>query len=402
MKMLDLGTSADRTEHVLWRLENGELDGYEAKFVHLMIGTNNAGHFSFEEEPPADTILGIRQILAKIREKQPKAVVVLSAIFPRGAHADDSIRLRNDVVNKEIRKFCDGKTVFWCDFTDQFMTVEGDLPRELFPDLLHPGPLGYEIWFSAVKPYIDYALSDGALPVPPNRYAARVRPGSMRMDEAVTGYPETRIRSEGYGKQDWWLDRLLEKRNQISDSNGEFDIVFFGDSITHFWETTGRDSLDELAKTYSILDIGYSGDRTQHLVWRARNGELDGYKAKCFMLMIGTNNSDHDKPNDIARGVKTILEIIAQKQPQAKVVLLPIFPRGGVDDKRRATNEKVNAIIKDYADGEKVVWVDFNAKLLDDNGDTKWIMPDRLHPNAEGYKIWTDAVLPQFKAICGK
>ena len=66
-------------------------------------------------------------------------------------------------------------------------------------------------------------------------------------------------------------------------------------------------------------------------------------------------------------------------------------------------NEEVNAIIKSYADGEKVIWVDFNAKFLDAKGDTEWIMPDRLHPNATGYReIWLPAVLPHFKGICGK
>ena len=64
-KALNLGYSADRTEHVLWRIENGELDGYEAKAVVLMIGTNNTGHFPESEEPPADTILGIREIVRK-------------------------------------------------------------------------------------------------------------------------------------------------------------------------------------------------------------------------------------------------------------------------------------------------------------------------------------------------
>ena len=103
-KMLNLGYSADRTEHVLWRLDNGELDGYEAKCILLMIGTNNAGHFKkFSDEPPADTILGIREILKKIRAKQPKAKVVLTAIFPRGANENDPLRLRSDVVNREIR-----------------------------------------------------------------------------------------------------------------------------------------------------------------------------------------------------------------------------------------------------------------------------------------------------------
>ena len=397
-KAIDLGVSADRTEHVLWRLDNGDLDGYEAKCIVLMIGTNNTGRFPFADEPPVDTILGIRAILEKIRAKQPKATIVLLPIFPRGAGPDDPLRLRNDVVNREIQKFCDGKTTFWCDFTDQFLTPDGQLPRELFPDLLHPSAAGYEIWHSGIKPYIDYALSDGALPPPANRYASFVRPGSMRIGEARAEFPATRILNER-----WWLDRLLAKRNQIAASNGEFDIVLYGDSITHFWESRGKDCLNELSKTYSVLDIGYGGDCTEHLVWRGLNGELDGYKAKCVMLMIGTNNSDKDSPEDMAKGIRSILDIIAAKQPQAKTILLPIFPRGnGPADKHRVCNDKANMIINGFADGDKVIWLDFNSKFLDANGDTQWIMPDRLHPNADGYRIWLEATLPLIHKICGK
>ncbi|MBQ4200133.1 MAG: acetylglucosamine-6-sulfatase, partial [Kiritimatiellae bacterium] len=184
----------------------------------------------------------------------------------------------------------------------------------------------------------------------------------------------------------------------------KIDLVFFGDSITHNWEGPGKASLAKLRKTYSVLNIGYGGDRTQHLVWRGENGELDGYEAKCVMLMIGTNNSRSDSPEDVALGIRRILDIIAAKQPKAKTLLLPIFPRGAsANDNLRKNNEKVNAIVKNYADGKKVVWVDFNSKFLDANGDTKWIMRDRLHPNAKGYSdIWMPAVLPYFREACGK
>lgn len=405
MKMLNLGTSGDRTEHVLWRLDNGELDGYEAKCILLMIGTNNSGHFrNFSDEPPSDTILGISEILKRIRAKQPKAVVVLTAIFPRGANETDSFRLRNDAVNMQIRKFCDGKKVFWCDFSDRFLDKNGDI-KWVMPDRLHPGAQGYEIWYEEVKPYIDYALSDGKLPCPKNRYS-KVKTHFEKLKEKTpaTVLPATRIAGANPGKRgDWWLKRLQQKRNQIVDSKGEIDLVFFGDSITHNWERSGKNWLERLSKTYSILDIGYGGDRTQHLVWRGENGELDGYKAKCIMLMIGTNNSRSDKPEDVAKGIRRILEVIAKKQPQAKTLLLPIFPRGeGPEHRLRKNNEQVNAIIKGYADGDKVIWCDFNAKYLDEKGDTKWIMPDRLHPGDAGYKIWTEAVLPHFKTICGK
>ena len=403
-RALNLGCGADRTEHLLWRLnEGGELDGYEAKCVLLMIGTNNTGHFPFEKEPPADTILGIREVLRTIRGKQPNAVIVLMPIFPRGRDVDDGNRRRNEVVNKEIRKFADGQTIFWCDFNEQFLTPEGFLPEEIMPDRLHPNALGYEIWAAAVKPYVDYALSDGKLPAPSNRFAPFLRKESVRLDLPVTTYPVSRIRSEGYGALDWWLDRLMRNRNQIADAKGEIDVVMLGDSITHNWEKQGKESLDELRKTYTVLDAGYGGDRTEHLLWRIRNGELDGYKAKCVTLMIGTNNGG-DKAESVAAGIKEILAVIAKKQPQAKVLLMPIFPRGETaDDKKRVKNEEVNAIIKGYADGAKVVWLDFNAKFLDSTGDTLWIMPDRLHPNADGYRnIWLPALLPHLKAACGK
>ena len=159
-RALNLGTSADRTEHVLWRLtEGGELDGYEAKCILLMIGTNNSGHFPFAEEPPIDTIMGVKRILEVIAEKQPNARTILTAIFPRGADANDPFRRRNDVVNKELATFADGRRVIWCDFSDKFLDAQGRLSRELFPDLLHPNARGYEIWASAAPSRTTRAAS---------------------------------------------------------------------------------------------------------------------------------------------------------------------------------------------------------------------------------------------------
>lgn len=399
LKMLDLGTSADRTEHVLWRLtEGGELDGYEAKAVFVMIGTNNTGHFPFEKEPPADTILGIREILRVIRAKQPTAKVVLTAIFPRGADATDARRRRNAIVNKEIAKFADGKNVFWLDFSDQLLTVDGRLSREIFPDLLHPAAYGYEVWASAVLPYAQAALAGS--PMPPSRYASVISPEGFAIDGPLSVIPAAR------SSEAWWLDRLLEKRNQIVASDGTFDLVFFGDSITHNWDRKVPEMEEELRKTYTLLNLGYSGDKTENLLWRGLNGELDGYKAKCVMLLIGTNNTWHrsDRPADIASGVKSVLDVISLKQPQAKILLLPIFPFGdGPAHKNRVNNEAANAMIKGLADGEKVIFVDFNAKFLDEKGDTVAWMPDRCHPKPEAYReIWLPAVMPYFRQIVGK
>ena len=400
-RAINLGTSADRTEHVLWRLtEGGELDGYEAKCVLLMIGTNNSGHFPFDKEPPVDTILGIREILRVIAEKQPKARIILTSIFPRGANANDACRRRNDVVNREIAKFADGRRIIWCDFSDKFLSADGRLSPELFPDLLHPNERGYEIWAGTVVPLVDKVLSAlpgeaiaSVWPSNPQGYSF-VRPAAVR---PATRFPD----------QKWWKTRCLEKRNEIADNAGaEYDIVMVGDSITHRWEREGgegRELFAELKKAYKILNLGYGGDQTQHVVWRMENGELEGYKAKLFTLMIGTNNGDRN-PADVAAGVKRILEIIRGKHPEAKVILMPIFPRGAKpDDKKRLRNEKVNSIIKGYADSKDVIWLDFNSKFLEPDGTmTKRVMDDLLHPNATGYQIWLDAISPVFKQILGK
>ena len=399
-KALNLGTSADRTEHVLWRItEGGELDGYDAKCILLMIGTNNSGHWPFAEEPPVDTILGVREILKVIAEKQPNARTILTAIFPRGATADDQYRRRNDVVNKEIAKFADGKRVVWCDFSDKFLDAQGRLSRELMPDLLHPNARGYEIWASAVIPLIDKVLSAADDECIPSAWPSC--PGVY-----CNGLPFAAMPYAMFPKGNWWETRCLEKRNEIVDNGPvEYDVVMVGDSITHRWERDGgegRALFAELKKTYRILNLGYGGDRTENVIWRMENGELEGYKAKLFQVMIGTNN--RDAPADVAAGVRRILDVIRAKHPESKIVLLPIFPRGEKDDDpNRVRNEKVNAIIKGFPDGKDIVWLDFNEKFFNAEGRlTKEVMNDLLHPNEKGYQIWLDAVLPTFREVCGK
>ena len=402
-RMLNLGTSGDRTEHVLWRLnEGGELDGYEAKCVVLMIGTNNAGQFPIEVEPPGDTILGVRDIIRTIRARQPNATLVLLPIFPRGSEPDDQRRVRNEIVNAEIAKFADGEKVLWCDFNEQLLTADGRVSPAAVPDYVHPNDVGYEIWHAAVKPYVAAALSDGRLPMPASRYASCLRGVRTAADRATT-YPESKIRREFYGPGDWWIDRLRRNREQIGDSKGQIDVAMVGDSITHRWESDGKESYAELRKAYSVLNAGYSGDRTENVLWRLKfGGELDGYKAKCVTLTIGTNN--HDPAEDVAAGIGEILAVIAKKQPQAKVVLMPIFPRGAsAAERARVKNERVNELVRGFADGKRVVWLDFNAKFLDEKGDVVDMMTDRLHPNARGYaEVWLPALLPVLREACGR
>ena len=174
------------------------------------------------------------------------------------------------------------------------------------------------------------------------------------------------------------------------------EMVMVGDSITHFWEfddrSFGYGVYRRLCEGRKVLNLGYGGDRTEHVLWRLENGELEGYRAKTVMLMIGTNN--RTPAAETAEGIKKIIGLIRAKQPQAKILLSPIFPRGKADDKHRARNEEVNGIIKGFADGESVVWLDFNGEFLNADGSIRkgMMMDDLLHPVRGGYEVWLKAL----------
>ena len=209
----------------------------------------------------------------------------------------------------------------------------------------------------------------------------------------------------------WWAKRHESKLKELASYNGKIDIVMIGDSITHNWEGArgpgsgfGAKRLAEFRKAYSAVCLGYGGDTTRNVLWRLENGELDGYKTKCVMLMIGTNNGGEDSAADIAAGIREILDVIAAKQPEAVTILLPVFPRGEKPDNwYRGRHAKINAIIRGFADGTRVIWCDFTNRLLELDGSiSKEMMPDFLHPRSAGYDIWAEAVAPLFKRIIGR
>ena len=393
---LNLGYSGDRTEHVLYRIANGELDGYEAELVVLMIGTNNTGHRTLEEEAPADTIIGVKRCVDAIRAKQPKAKVVLCAIFPRDAEVNGPSRVRNAIVNREIRKFADGRHVIWCDINQRFLRPDGHLPAQMMPDRLHPGALGYEIWANALLPYFEGSSAA--------TYPAFVMAGELEGEGVAPLVPQSRF------QYDWWLEKIARNRNRIADlKGGEIDIVMMGDSITHYWEI--GEGLDEsrdieiLEKKYSIMNCGYGGDQVQHLLWRVKNGERDGFRTKLVTVMIGTNNSSGNSPDEIARGIRNLIGEIYRKQPQAKILLTALLPRGKDSSNRnRRVCEAVNKVIETYKNAQTVKWFDFGDRFVNADGTAKLELFDDeiLHPSTEGYRVWREALEPVLKDLLGK
>jgi len=375
-KALNLGISADRTEHVLWRLDNGQLENNQPKLFVVMIGTNNTGHRPIEKESPADTVAGIKAILDRLAQKAPQSKVLLLAVFPRGATPTDPLRVRNETVNAEIQKFADNKRVFWMNLNDKLLEPDGTLSKEIMPDLLHPNAKGYAIWGEAILPFLQKHVKTAVTP-------------DHRLDQA------------------WWKTRF-EQKTALAKQGG-WELVFLGDSITHGWEGAGKKVWEENFGTYKALNLGYGGDRTEHVLWRLENGELEGYQPKLLVLMIGTNNTGHrdavqEKPEDTAAGIRLILDVIARKSPTTKVLLLGIFPRGATPtDHLRVRNDRVNAIIKGYADGQRVIYMDLSPQMLEPDGTlTREMMPDLLHPKEKGYGIWAQAILPTIKETLGR
>jgi lysophospholipase L1-like esterase len=184
---------------------------------------------------------------------------------------------------------------------------------------------------------------------------------------------------------------------------GKAQLVFLGDSITAGWGGK-KDIWEKAFGKYQPANFGIGGDRTQHVLWRIENGELDGIKPKAAVIMIGTNNSGSDDAPDIARGVTRIVEFIRHKSPDTKILLLAVFPRGDKPDgKLGGAHEKlkqVNAIIAKLDDGKHVHFLDIGGKFVQGGGPiSKDIMPDFLHLSAAGYQIWADAITPKLAEL---
>ncbi len=182
---------------------------------------------------------------------------------------------------------------------------------------------------------------------------------------------------------------------------GDTGLLFLGDSITAGW--AGHKAIWTNAfGAYKPANFGIGGDRTQHVLWRITNGELEVIKPKAVVLMIGTNNSGSDEPEGTARGVTKIVETLRAKLPEAKILLLAIFPRGSstTNNVGRARNEKVNATLAKLHDGKSVHYLDIGGKFLQQDGTlTKEIMPDYLHLSSQGYQIWADAITPKLAEL---
>ncbi len=204
-------------------------------------------------------------------------------------------------------------------------------------------------------------------------------------------------------KEEWWRTRHEARVAEARQRN--HDLIFLGDSITQGWETKGKAVWETYYAHRNALNLGFSGDRTEHVLWRLDHGEIEGQTPKVVVMMLGTNNTGHrkDPPEHTAEGIQLILERLRTRMPNAKVLLLAVFPREErPDGELRQINDRLNERLRAMADGERVVFLDINREFLQADGTlSREIMPDLLHPNEQGYRIWARAMEPALARLLG-
>lgn len=179
-------------------------------------------------------------------------------------------------------------------------------------------------------------------------------------------------------------------------SKGNIDLLLDGDSITDFWlqGDANKAMFDKYFGSIKTANFAISGDTTQGVLWGLKNGEGQGFQPRAIMLMIGTNNSGTFTAPEIAEGVGAIVFEMRKDFPDAKILLLAIFPRSTPGEPVRDKIADVNKIISKLDDQRHVFYLDIGANFLDARGYflPDAFRPDNLHPLAKGYDIWGTAV----------
>ena len=200
-------------------------------------------------------------------------------------------------------------------------------------------------------------------------------------------------------------EQLVEKAQK-----GGIDVYFVGDSIARRWGATDYPELLAHWTTnffgWNAANFGWGADRTENILWRLENGELDGVNPKVVVVLAGINNvgtvpGGEAKVEDITRGLKAIVSVCQEKAPNAVIVLTGLFPRND----NMAVIAEINAInenLAKMADGKKIRYLNVNDKLADKNGKLfEGISKDKLHPTVKGYQVWADGLRPIFTEILG-
>lgn len=185
-----------------------------------------------------------------------------------------------------------------------------------------------------------------------------------------------------------WFARMHASYVEQS-RHSRFDVCFLGDSITQMWP---GDLFGKYFGKFHSVNFGIGGDRCENVLWRLDRGELRGPPPKLIVLLIGTNNQGMNTAEEVGIGVTAVVKSLRNYVPDAKILLLGIFPSAGTP---LAKTRAINEIIAGLEDKQTIRYADIGAKFLDGDGRIQGgILADGVHLTRKGYEIWGDAVTP--------
>jgi lysophospholipase L1-like esterase len=450
----NFGWGGDTTNNILWRMQNGELDGIAPKVFVLQAGTNDLpGNGPADAATIERVVSNLKSIISLFQQKSPDSKIILTAIFPRNQNPALAPTIQS--INEQLEKLADGKRLRFVNVNGKLADSNGGLQPGMSEDGLHLTEKSYQVWAEALEPIFQEILGprgaeDHAPPPTGNPSAQRpptpqlpvqqrstslATPGGVEIPEAVrikrptaeeiatiekslaayieSADPQTKAVLKAYPS-------LLEVRpprantavvpnlapffRQKHEANvavarkGEAEVLFLGDSITDFWRNetgqfAGKKVFEKNFGQWKVANFGIAGDTTQGVLYRLQNGEGTGFQPRAVMLMIGTNNFNSNTAPEVAEGIGAVVLELEKRFPDARILLLGIFPRGNSKAPLRAEIKKVNDAVSKLHDGKRVFYVDIGQGFLDADGNIpRDIMVDGLHPSTKGYEIWAKAV----------
>lgn len=215
-----------------------------------------------------------------------------------------------------------------------------------------------------------------------------------------------------------WI-KTVEKQNKIMQAK-QWDVVLIGDSITHGWKKH-KDKLKLAFGNKKVMNLGHPADKTENMIWRMLQYDFSKIKPAVTVIMAGTNNSNEEgsklgyySNEQIIDGVKTLVNLTQAKLPDTHLILCAILPRGDSKQRRElksgrtkaemnpqwARIKEINKAIKAFANENNIYFLEMDKNFLDENGDLlTTAMPDLLHPNAQGYDIWANSIMPHLSSL---